>query len=85
MAVVLVCSAVAGTVPRFLRVWCFRVSVALAAVATIGMVNVLTLQTGRGAAGKLFSVLQVSLPALALFVLCAWLAREVVTLPADER
>ena len=55
------------------------------AIATIGMVNVLTLQTGRGAAGKLFSVLQVSLPAIALFVLCAWLAREVVTLPADER
>jgi len=83
-AVILVCSAVAGSVPRFLRIWSFRLSVVLALVATVGMINVLTLQTGRGAAGKLFSVLQVSLPAAALFVLSAWLAREVVTLPADD-
>ncbi|MGI9600758.1 MAG: hypothetical protein ACR2QE_02655 [Acidimicrobiales bacterium] len=84
LAAVLLCSAPAGTVPRFLRVWIFQVSAILALVAVFGMINVLTLQNGRGGAGKLFSVLQVGLPAAALFVVTAWLAREVVTLPADD-
>jgi len=86
VAAVLLCTAPAGTVPRHLRVWLFRVGVLLAGLAAVGVANVLTLPNGSGGAGKLYNVLEVGLPATTLFLLTAWLAREVVTLPtAGER
>lgn len=82
-ATVLLITAPHRTVPAFLRQWIFRIAVVLGLFAFVGAVNILTLQNGQGGAGKLYSVLQVGLPATALFALCAWLAREVATLPTD--
>ena len=70
-----------GAVRVGIRVALFRMNTVLAVVSGFAVLTILSID--RSLANKLLSVTRATLPGMVLFVLAAWLARNVVNHPDD--
>lgn len=68
--------APAGSIRVGLRIALFRTNIALAVVSGFAVLTVLTIDDGI--ADRLLAITRTSLPAMVLFVLAAWMARNIV-------